>query len=320
MGAIIWLFLGTPPIQAEQSADTSAGIDVTAYLKGDLSRFKSTDFDLAFKALKSADPDTALTQLQRLKSSPARVKRLDLILYLESLALIKRGSMTEALESLQHSLALKGSNSDALFLYAQLLTNPQRKLDALTQALWFNRFDSIPPALALSEQAKLLLQQGETKRAEDVARKAIAQSPSCIECRITVAQLLLQGGKKPEALEHLRQAKALEPDDSTVKTALARALLAGAKRSTDGASIEEATELSRGLYATQGAHNTGVAALYAQALIESGQPSKASEIVKTALKLNPADPTLGRLAQQIQVEQQSSNYGAAAASVAPAPK
>ncbi len=262
-----------------------------------------SDLTPAIKALKAGNYERALSQLERAKEGSARNKRLDRILFLEALAYLQGGSKDGALRSLEQSLALRGSNSDALTLYAELLSSPERKLDAITQALWFNRFVTVSPASALAQQATILMKLGQPKRAERAIASAIAQSPTCIECRLVASELALAAGRKQEAISTLEQSLTTSPDDSKVKSALAKTLLSGAQRGKDAPQIAEARRLAAELYLAGDKSDLDTASLYAKALIESEDAKSAQKVVSAAIAKHPKDENLLRLQQQIRIEQ-----------------
>ncbi|NDC38242.1 MAG: hypothetical protein EBZ48_09350 [Proteobacteria bacterium] len=293
------------PVWSENPATLT--IDVSEYVRGLPADYLPEGFTAIARSLLARDGAKALEQLQRLKTASSRATRADRISYLEALAFAQRGDMTEALRSVEQSLALKGSNSDALYLYSELLTNPESKLDALSQATWFGRFAAITPAQALSKQAALLIQKGQVRQGEATLQRALSLNSECIECRLGLAELSLQSGKKSEAVSALRQALALAPQNTTLKRALARTLLSGAQRGNDNALIEEARQLSEAVYSSEAVSRSDTAAIYAQALIDGGDTVRATQVVRGALNAYPGDPTLSRLAQQITVETQARN-------------
>lgn len=260
----------------------------------------------AVKALSQGDASKALKIIEAGKMKTRRLERLDRVLYLESLAYLQRGDRRQAIQLLDQSLALRSSNSDFLFVQAQLTANPERRLDALTQSIWFNRFVAIEPNQVQLQRAKTMLELGLNSQALNILVSLIAAEPSFIEASLILSELHLKAGRKAEALSVLRAAYTIERDDSRLQLSLARTLLTGASRSADASMINEALSIAEIMARSAGERDPVVSAVYARALIESGMSAKADKIISSALTQGPNDAELLRLRKQLELEMGSS--------------
>ena len=288
-----------------QAQPNETGFEITGLVGAYPADYFPTSIRPAAKALSQGDASKALKIIESQKKA-RRQERLDRVLYLESLAQLQKGDKRQAMQLLEQSLALRSSNSDFLFVQAQLLTNPERRLDALTQSIWFNRFVAVEPKLAQLQRAKTMVEMGQSSQASSILAGLISTDPSFIDASLALADLHLKAGRKGEALSVLRGAYAIDKSNHRLQLMLANALLTGANRSTDSNMIQEALILAESATRSVSDKDPSTYSVYAKALIESGLSEKAAEVLKSALNQNPNEVELLRLKKQLELEKGSS--------------
>ncbi|MGE0287586.1 MAG: tetratricopeptide repeat protein [Bradyrhizobium sp.] len=125
---------------------------------------------------------------------------------------------------------------------------------------------------------------GQTRKAEEAYREAIARDPSCVEAVNNLGQILQERGRISEATAQFIRARELRPDDVRIAINLARAFAAQNRFHDAAALFRQAVSLDpRFAEARFG---------LALALSDLGEHAQAEPYYRQALQIDPTNPTV----------------------------
>jgi len=249
----------------------------------------------AARQLRDADPALRLRVLPRLLADPVRSVRIEAARGLAGaparrLAESDRARFDAAVAEYEAALRFNADRPESHTEFGGLQLargRPDAAVDSFRKAL------ALDPAFAPAavNLADYYRGRGQEREAEAVLREALKADPSAAGVRHALGLSLARQKRMPEALTALREAARLAPDDARFAYVHGVALHDAGKRMEAVKTLEAA--LARHPY------DRDILFALASYEREAGNTAKAAQRAKLLVELEPDDPDLRRLAQEL---------------------
>jgi|GEM_PF-5084997 len=261
--------------------------------------YLASEFEQCFKVSKS-----------KKESLPAREQ--DSIFFLNGICALKLGKIDLARQSLEHSLALRARNSDAIHYLGDIAAakgEHEQALSKYQEAVWQNSYIHLKISDTLLSKARLYKQLELPEQYLEELELAVSHSNPSEQALLELSSHLISQGKKTEALAYLERLKKMEnkqPQSVTqTKLLAAQALLLPTGRVYQTADLRAAKKLSQEMLESQelAPEVTDQAEInLAKSLIGLGELSEAQELLADLKERLPNDHGIERLREQLKIE------------------
>lgn len=270
-------------------------------------------YEQALKELKKITAPKKIIRRQK-KGHSVKIVPPEQQAYLKGVALRKMGRAKEAVKALQSSLALRGSNADAIaeLGYAFLATGDSEKaFQKFKEALWFGNLRDHSTAELLYQIGVFYQNKGNLVAAKTNYNQALNNDPAYSLASLKLAEIYFADGAKKQAITLLKTAQNRDPQNEALRGALAKTLLVNVDPLIDDDDVKLALEVISPLIQNKFGKDRYLNQFfptYIKALLLNDKLDFADKEVSEALAINKKDPNLQRLAQQIKLEKAAKGF------------